>query len=900
MMAMRAFRRHLLRGLGAFTVLAVAFAQDQRVAEAQTFPGSGGATAVWIPLTKAGVNIGDGAPGSSSVRDIVGDAANPAVYIASDATHLFMRIRVSSDPGNGFSNDGWGCVLETNNVAVNYEFMAILDGERNTVSYRQNATITNANTTDEVAETEIANFAAATFAQRTAAGSAFGNNTDTFVSIAVPWATIRGGATAVPAGTPMRFLCGTTNDSGTTAATQAQRLNSDSADNFNGGASTLTGNWSDFYVCNFGGNTSCTADIDADGDDVPNSVETTLGTLTNNPDSDGDGLRDDVELRPAVGNAFAAVNTDGNGPIDALDTDADNDCTTDGLDGANFRTFALPNADPNNACSGATPLCNTTNGTCSACNGNNGSGAALSCPQPTIPACNTSGALAGRCTECKPGLTNLCGSNTPACSTTTGSCVACNGNNGAAVTAACPTAASPLCNIGGALNGQCTQCTAADTSRCTGATPTCDTNTGTCTGCNGDFGTAASRPCGAALPACNTTGPLIGICTQCKTGLTTQCIGATPACESTTGQCVACNGDNGAAASAACPNGASPACNLSGPQIGRCTTCSINNTALCTTNTPACDLPSGTCTSCDGDRGGGSAHACPDVAKPYCTLSGASAGQCGKCTSSADCVGVHTGPTCDLASGACVDVDTDGDGLQDAVEVLLGTDPTKKDSDGDGLDDKLEVTPLGGGMSTKVDTDGDGLIDAVDPDSDNDGLLDKDEAFNGDGGTFVDTDNDGTPNWRDDDDDNDLIKTKDEVLDTKAAGVADDVDGDGKVNWLDSDANGNGAIDGFDTRNDDDDDGIPNYLDLVKDPPKVDAGPVADASTSSSSSSSSSSSGDVDAGPTPVTPDYGVVQGTGLFCSSSRGPASPVVLFVLSGIAVAIAARRRRAKGDDL
>jgi hypothetical protein len=54
--------------------------------------------------------------------------------------------------------------------------------------------------------------------------------------------------------------------------------------------------------------------------------------------------------------------------------------------------------------------------------------------------------------------------------------------------------------------------------------------------------------------------------------------------------------------------------------------------------------------------------------------------------------------------------DTDGDGLTDQEEAVLGTDPTKKDTDGDGLTDYEEVKvyntdPL------KVDTDGDGLSD---------------------------------------------------------------------------------------------------------------------------------------------------------------------------------------------
>ena len=59
--------------------------------------------------------------------------------------------------------------------------------------------------------------------------------------------------------------------------------------------------------------------------------------------------------------------------------------------------------------------------------------------------------------------------------------------------------------------------------------------------------------------------------------------------------------------------------------------------------------------------------------------------------------------------------DTDGDGLTDGQEVnVYNTDPLKADTDGDGLTDGQEVSvymtnPL------KADTDGDGLIDSADP-----------------------------------------------------------------------------------------------------------------------------------------------------------------------------------------
>ncbi|MEE8167761.1 MAG: hypothetical protein V3T58_02670 [Candidatus Hydrothermarchaeales archaeon] len=58
-------------------------------------------------------------------------------------------------------------------------------------------------------------------------------------------------------------------------------------------------------------------------------------------------------------------------------------------------------------------------------------------------------------------------------------------------------------------------------------------------------------------------------------------------------------------------------------------------------------------------------------------------------------------------------VDTDGDGLTDAKEAELGTDPKKADTDGDGLTDGREATA--GTNPLKADTDGDGIWDAQDP-----------------------------------------------------------------------------------------------------------------------------------------------------------------------------------------
>ena len=83
--------------------------------------------------------------------------------------------------------------------------------------------------------------------------------------------------------------------------------------------------------------------------------------------------------------------------------------------------------------------------------------------------------------------------------------------------------------------------------------------------------------------------------------------------------------------------------------------------------------------------------------------------------------------------------DTDGDGVSDGDEVhVYHTDPLKKDTDGDGLSDSTEIFQYHTD-ALKVDTDGDGLSDGdeilkyhTDPlktDTDGDGLSDGDEVL---------------------------------------------------------------------------------------------------------------------------------------------------------------------------
>ncbi|MDH3598405.1 MAG: Ig-like domain-containing protein [Candidatus Tectomicrobia bacterium] len=149
------------------------------------------------------------------------------------------------------------------------------------------------------------------------------------------------------------------------------------------------------------------------------------------------------------------------------------------------------------------------------------------------------------------------------------------------------------------------------------------------------------------------------------------------------------------------------------------------------------------------------------------------------------------------------------------------------DSDDDTVLDIVEDANTDGdnnpGTNPGPDTDGDGTPDYLDHDDDGDGTptASEDVNLNGDP-TDDDTDGDGIPNFLDDDDDGDGVAG---IEDPNGDGdpTNDDTDGDGVPNYLDADDDGDGLLaaqedpngDGNLANDDSDDDGIPNYLDAV-------------------------------------------------------------------------------------
>ena len=154
--------------------------------------------------------------------------------------------------------------------------------------------------------------------------------------------------------------------------------------------------------------------------------------------------------------------------------------------------------------------------------------------------------------------------------------------------------------------------------------------------------------------------------------------------------------------------------------------------------------------------------------------------------------------------------DTDGDGLANEQEALLGTNASSPDSDGDGVNDFFETDD-----GNATDSDGDGVIDALDADDDGDSVPTADEhpGDNGDGNPSdaLDTDGDGIPDYLDNDDDGDGILTV--VEKAYSITYGDDIDGDGLSNYLDTDSDNDSKPDSLEGTGDSDGDGVPNFLD---------------------------------------------------------------------------------------
>jgi len=225
--------------------------------------------------------------------------------------------------------------------------------------------------------------------------------------------------------------------------------------------------------------------------------------------------------------------------------------------------------------------------------------------------------------------------------------------------------------------------------------------------------------------------------------------------------------------------------------------------------------------------------------------------------------------TVDVTVDPVADVDSDGDGVLDSVEIANGTDPNdpcsyntsdisvpqsdpflSADCDGDGVTNGNEINPINGGTPTDPNDPCDLNLDDITVAQSAEWLADdcdEDNVPNGVEIAFGDTDGDGMPNFNDTDDDNDGVDTINEDYgdvvvedgDVDPTGnddpTDDDTDGDGIPDYLDPDDDGDGILtmnEGSDPNDDgigfggdaidSDGDGLPDYLEVNNSSPSED------------------------------------------------------------------------------
>lgn len=251
----------------------VALCLTTTAASAQVFPNDD----LWAPLYCGQAVMTDrfqDEAGAEVERDLVGDPSAPAVMSASDASFLYLRMRLDADaivtPG-ALAAASWGFAINLDSNLRNYELLLLVDGiagANQVVVWRNTMTVTPNDPTDP-AETSVTTFPITTHAnKRIATGSQFGGSNDFWLELAVPWSTL------MPLGlsrtTPFRVWAA--------SSTAANALNGDFACHDDAGGNPLL----DIIVSD---PTTGDPNVDSDGDGFTDAEEVAAGSDPNDPNS---------------------------------------------------------------------------------------------------------------------------------------------------------------------------------------------------------------------------------------------------------------------------------------------------------------------------------------------------------------------------------------------------------------------------------------------------------------------------------------------------------------------------------------------------------------------------------------------------------------------------------------
>jgi Cys-rich repeat protein len=544
----------------------------------------------WVVVTLGNTPVFDPEGDTPGARDIVGDATFPMLYIASDATHIYFRLRVDSDPlqnATNFGPFGWGCFIDTDDNPQTYEFSTLIDGVANPdrIYLYKNTVTTSINDPNDppdlppLQELQAPLTAAVGHARVLPAvdpdplvtNSSFGGNQDFFID----WAFERSEAEAAGFNTTQtaRYYCGSANNGTTIAADCSGSANADCP---------LDSQFSDPITCGPAGCAVCGNGVTTgsegcddgnlvDGDGCSSSCLIELGEpCTTSPGCES-GFCDPAgnicacDADPDCPNG-EVCNTLSN-PNQCVECVSDAQCTSPGLGSCDILTNTCVECvidsdclgglvcnDPTNTCvqcvdDGDCPggVCNTATNTCTGCLDDDDCPGDSVCDEPT-----------STCVECMldvdcdfdPGLP-VCKTGTPS---TQNVCVEC------LVDATCLALdpSEPTCDT---TTNACVQCV--DDGDCTSGT--CDTTTKLCVEC------LDSNDCTAPTPACkvDAANSSNNDCVECL--VTTDC-GMGFVCNQAINQCVQCNND----ANCVALDPTEPTCNLA---TSTCVVCLATTTA---------------------------------------------------------------------------------------------------------------------------------------------------------------------------------------------------------------------------------------------------------------------------------------------------------------------------------
>lgn len=129
-------------------------------------------------------------------RDLVGSPTSPAALRASDATNLYLRIRLEETPApnSQLPAFSWGMEFDLDDDLSDYELLILVDGitdPAGTVSVFRNTTTTMPNSPNDPADQPAAQmYTFAMNARVIDANTQFGGDPDFFLDFAVPWSAL--------------------------------------------------------------------------------------------------------------------------------------------------------------------------------------------------------------------------------------------------------------------------------------------------------------------------------------------------------------------------------------------------------------------------------------------------------------------------------------------------------------------------------------------------------------------------------------------------------------------------------------------------------------------------------------------------------------------------------------